>query len=81
VNGGSEGGLREAAQRKGSLLRTVSAVAWSFFGVRRGSGLAEDVEKINPVHLVIVGLACAALFVVSLIALVRWVIDSGVAAG
>jgi amino acid transporter len=76
-----EEGLRQAVQRKGSLMRTVSAVAWSFFGVRRGAGLAEDVEKINPLHLVIVGLACAALFVLALIALVNWVIGSGVAAG
>jgi Protein of unknown function (DUF2970) len=76
-----EGGLREAVQRKGSFVRTVSAVAWSFFGIRRGAGLAEDVEKINPVHLVIVGVACAALFVVALIVLVNWVIASGVAAG
>jgi hypothetical protein len=76
-----EEGLREAVQRKGSLARTVSAVAWSFFGVRRGAGLAEDVEKINPVHLVIVGLACAGLFALSLVALVNWVIGSGVAAG
>jgi amino acid transporter len=76
-----EGGLRDAVQRKGSLARTVSAVAWSFFGVRRGAGLAEDAEKINPLHLVIVGVAGAALFVLLLIVLVNWVIASGVAAG
>jgi hypothetical protein len=65
--------------RKGSFLQTARAVGWSFFGVRRSSGLAEDVQKLNPVHVVIAGLAGAALFVVALVLLVRWVIGSGVA--
>ncbi len=76
-----EGGLRDAVQRKGSLLQTLSAVGWSFFGIRRRSGHAEDMSQINPLHLVLVGVACAVVFVVTLIFLVRWVVGSGVAAG
>ena len=75
-----EPGLREAVQRKGSLLHTLRTVGWAFFGVRRRSGLDEDMVKINPLHLVIVGIACAALFVVALVMLVRWIIGSGIAA-
>ncbi len=71
--------LKDAVARKGSFLQTARAVGWSFFGVRRSSGLAEDVQKLNPVHVVIAGLAGAALFVVALVLLVRWVIGSGVA--
>lgn len=73
--------LREAVQRRGSLSQTVKAVLWSFFGVRRSVDHAEDVSKLNPVHVVIVGLTLAALFVLGLVALVNWVIGSGVAAG
>jgi len=40
--------LKQAAQRKGSFLQTLKAVAWSFFGVRKASGYEEDVAKINP---------------------------------
>ncbi|KPF45361.1 hypothetical protein IP87_15125 [beta proteobacterium AAP121] len=71
--------LKDAVARKGSFLQTARAVGWSFFGVRRSSGLAEDVQKLNPLHVVVAGLAGAALFVVALVLLVRWVIGSGVA--
>ena len=51
--------LREAAQRRGSFLQTVKAVSWSFFGVRKSADHAEDVSKLNPVHVVLVGLLFA----------------------
>ena len=67
------------AARKGSLLMTVRAVAWSFFGVRRSADHAQDVAKLNPVHLVIAGIAGAGIFVATLVLLVTWVVGSGVA--
>ena len=72
-------GLKEAAARRGSLLQTMRAVAWSFFGIRRSSGLAEDVGKLNPVHVVVAGILGAALFIAVLVLLVRWVVGSGIA--
>ena len=69
-----------AGWRKASLGRTLLAVVWSFFGVRKRRDLERDVGELNPVHLVVAGLVIAALFVVALIALVNWVIKSGVAA-
>jgi hypothetical protein len=71
--------LREAAQRKGSFLQTLKAVAWSFFGVRKSSDYAQDVARINPIHVVVAGVLAALVFVVGLVLLVRWVVDSGVA--
>jgi hypothetical protein len=73
------GGLKEAASRPASVLQTLRAVAWSFFGVRRSADHAQDVQKLNPVHVVIAGVVSAALFVLALVLLVRWVIGSGVA--
>jgi len=67
-------------QRRGSFLQTVGAVAWSFFGVRRSSDYAQDVQKLNPVHVVIAGIVGALLFIAALALLVRWVVGSGVAA-
>ncbi len=75
------GELKQAAARKGSFLQTMRAVAWSFFGVRRSSGLEDDVRKLNPVHVIIAGVLAAALFVTALVLLVRLVVGSGVAAG
>lgn len=71
--------LRQAAQRKGSFLQTLRAVAWSFFGIRKGSDYEKDVGQLNPVHVIIAGVLGAALFVLALVTLVSWVLSSGVA--
>jgi hypothetical protein len=60
--------------RKGSLLRTVQAVAWSFVGIRKNSDYQEDLVRLNPVHIIVVGLAGALLFVLGLIVLVNWIV-------
>jgi len=65
--------------RKGSLRRTVLAVVWSFLGIRRRADYAKDVEQLNPIHLIAAGIVGAALFVIVLVLLVRWVVSSGVA--
>ena len=69
----------DASQRKGSFVQTLKAVAWSFFGVRKSSDYAQDVAKINPVHVIVAGVLAAVLFVVGLVFLVRWIVTSGVA--
>jgi hypothetical protein len=71
--------FKQAVGRKVSLMQTISAVAWSFFGVRRGKDHENDMAKLNPVHVLIAGVLGAALFVLMLVLLVRWVISSGVA--
>ena len=72
--------MAHAGRRKASLVRTLLAVVWSFFGVRKSKDLERDLSELNPVHLVVAGVMVAALFVAALIALVNWVIKSGVAA-
>lgn len=57
-----------------NVLRTFRAVAWSFLGIRRRSGLEEDMQRLNPLHVVAVALVAVALFVGGLIALVNWVV-------
>jgi hypothetical protein len=71
--------LKDAVHRKGSFWQTLRAVAWSFFGVRRSKDYENDVQKLNPLHVVIAGVIGAAVFIAVLILLVRWVIGSGVA--
>jgi Protein of unknown function (DUF2970) len=72
-------GLRQAAQRRGSFVQTFKAVAWSFFGVRKGADYERDVQKLNPVHVIVAGVVAAAVFVVALVLLVNWVVASGAA--
>ena len=71
--------LQHAAARKGSLLQTFKAVAWSFLGIRRSDGYAQDVAQLNPLHVIAAGLIAAALFVVGVWWLVNWIVASGVA--
>ncbi len=69
--------LKQAAARPLSFGQTVKAVAWSFVGLRRGAGYQQDVQKLNPVHVIVAGLIGALLFVLTIVALVRWVVGSG----
>ncbi len=61
-------------QRKGSFIDTVKAVAWGFLGVRRNADYQKDIAKLNPLHLMAVGVGMAILFVLVLIAVVNWVV-------
>jgi hypothetical protein len=51
-------------------MQTIGAVMWSFFGVRKGSAHDADMAHLNPVHVILVGLAMGVLFVLSLVTLV-----------
>jgi Protein of unknown function (DUF2970) len=75
----SDGGLKEAVARPASFLQTMQAVAWSFLGIRKRAGFEQDVQKLNPVHVVIGGVLGAAIFIAVLLVVVRWVVGSGVA--
>lgn len=66
-------------QRKGSLIRAVIAVLWSFIGLRSRAEFNKDVTQLNPIHLIVVGLVLALLFVLGLLALVNWVVSQPVA--
>ena len=63
-----------ALGRKGSLWGTVKAVGAAFVGLRRGKDLERDGASLNPLHVIAVGFAGVAVFVVSLIVLVNWVV-------
>ena len=57
-----------------SFWRSVRVVAWSFLGIRKGSESQEDMARVNPFHIIGVGIAAAALFVLGLVILVNWVV-------
>lgn len=61
-------------QRRASLWDTIKAVLWGFLGVRRRSDFQDDVQKLNPLHLMAVGVVMALLFVFGLVLLVNWVV-------
>ena len=61
--------------RPGSWLRSVKAVAWAFLGIRKNSDYRADLGRVNPLHVIAVGLVAALAFVGGLIALVHWVVQ------
>ena len=63
--------IKQATRRKVRLGQTIGAVLWSFFGVRRSASHEADMAELNPVHVIAVGVAAAAIFVLGLIGLVR----------
>jgi hypothetical protein len=71
--------LKEAVQRPLSLWQTIRAVAWSFLGVRQSAAYDQDVQRLNPLHVIVAGVLGALLFILALWATVRWVVSSGVA--
>jgi len=60
-----------APPRDASFLQIVGAVFWSFFGVRKKSAMSRDVTSGKPHHVIIVGIVMAAIFVLTLIVIVR----------
>jgi hypothetical protein len=67
--------LKQAAARRPNLLQTASAVLWSFFGVRKGRDHDRDMAQLNPVHVVITGVIFGVLFVLTLLMIVKSVIN------
>ena len=51
--------------------QVVSAVFWSFFGVRKGKAMQRDAVTIRPHQVILVGIVIAAILVLALILLVR----------
>lgn len=59
---------------KATFRQTLSAVFWSFFGIRKGRDMRRDAGSMNPVHVIIAGVAMAAVLVLTLVLLVRTIV-------
>jgi type IV secretory pathway TrbF-like protein len=60
-------------QRKATPFQVAKAVFWSFLGIRRRAAHEHDAVTITPLQAIVAGLIGAAIFVLSLVALVRFV--------
>jgi hypothetical protein len=59
--------------RQAGPLEVAKAVFWSFLGIRKRAAHEKDAVSIKPVHAIVAGIIGAAIFVLSLIALVRYI--------
>jgi len=64
----------EQTPKSASPLQLAKAVFWSFLGIRRRAEHDSDVTQLKPAQVVIAGLIGAAIFVLSLILLVRFIV-------
>ncbi len=62
--------------RSATLLQTVKAVLWSFFGIRRNAAHAHDVAQLKLVHVIVTGIVLAISMVVGLVLFARWIVAS-----
>ena len=60
-----------------NFLQAVIAVMWAFFGIRKGKASLTD-QGVKPVHILFAGLLLAAVFVGTLLLVVRLVIRASV---
>jgi hypothetical protein len=67
-----EAGPRQK-QRKAGPLQVAQAVLWSFLGIRKRAAHERDAVTITPVQAIVAGIIGAAIFVLSLVALVRYI--------
>ena len=63
----------ETGPREGgsSPWRAVSAVLGAFIGIRKSSARDRDLASLKPVHVIVAGVVAAAIFVLTLVTLVR----------
>ena len=70
--------MADPEMKTASPLQVAKAVFWSFFGVRRRAEHEKDLARITPVQVVIAGVIGAAIFVLSLVLLVKFIIGRAV---
>jgi hypothetical protein len=71
---GSTPEVAPPSPKSATFLQVVEAVFWSFFGVRKGRDMSRDVGTIKPQHVIVVGVLLAALFVLTLVGIVRLIV-------
>lgn len=71
---GPAAGSASPAKGRTSWLRSVKAVAWSLLGLRKGSEYAQDLSRIHPLHVIVVGLVAVFLLVIGLMVLVNTIV-------
>lgn len=62
--------------RKAGLGQIARAVIWSFLGIRKRSEHESDIARITPAQAIIAGVIGAALFVLTILVVVRIVMSN-----
>jgi hypothetical protein len=63
-------------KKQSSFLQSMKAVMWGFLGVRKQSGLQDDVASLSFVHIILAGILGAVVFMAALLLIVKMVVSS-----
>jgi hypothetical protein len=66
--------MDEPGKRKASFGKSMQAVFWSFFGVRKRKDYEHDAANLNPVHVIIAALIGVVVFIGILIMVVKFAV-------
>jgi hypothetical protein len=66
-------GMTVTPRRKATPLQVAKAVLSAFIGIRKRAAHERDVVTITPLQVIVTGIIFAAIFVLSLIVLVRYI--------
>ena len=62
-----------AEPRKVTPLQVAKAVLSAFIGIRKGAAHERDMATLKPAQVIVVGIIAAAILVVSVVLLVRFI--------
>jgi hypothetical protein len=64
----------ERAMKQSSFLDVLKTIAFGALGIRRRADHERETTRIKPLHLIVAGIIAAALFILTLITIVRIVV-------
>ncbi len=68
--------MKDETGKDPSLLAAARTIVWSFLGIRRSAAHESEMVHLRPAQIVIAGVVGAVIFVLVLIALVRFIVAS-----
>jgi hypothetical protein len=66
--------VSEKVPRSG-FVSTVKAVLWSFIGIRKRKDYHDDASSLDPKAIIAAGLLAGLVFVLTIVAVVNWVVS------
>jgi hypothetical protein len=64
----------EYAMKQASFLDVLKTIAFGALGVRRRADHERETTRIKPIYIIVAGIVAAALFILTLITIVRFVV-------
>jgi predicted neutral ceramidase superfamily lipid hydrolase len=68
--------MEQERGKKPSLLAVAATIVWSFLGIRRRVAHESETVQLSPVRILAAGVIGAVIFVVVLVALVKFIVAS-----